>query len=186
MLEKSDQRIMSGTVGSEGKIEARIRPYSGNNNQERLDQKGVSRVYLCKEVLTALKLDPGQVCYLSKIDEIGSPIQKREAIIWPTHEKNLSKRVVQVSKTFQEACGFKLGDNVLIEPAGTIHESENVVLKDVTTLISEDTPELEEHDKSHWEWYIRENLVSRLVKIMDHSYIHNTSCKRSKLYLDTE
>ncbi|KHJ30463.1 putative aaa family atpase [Erysiphe necator] len=176
---------MSGTVGSEGKIEARIRPYSGNNNQERLDQKGVSRVYLCKEVLTALKLDPGQVCYLSKIDEIGSPIQKREAIIWPTHEKNLSKRVVQVSKTFQEACGFKLGDNVLIEPAGTIHESENVVLKDVTTLISEDTPELEEHDKSHWEWYIRENL-GRAEVIFPGMTFRNISLRGPKRTLTIE
>ncbi|RKF55631.1 ATPase family gene 2 protein [Erysiphe neolycopersici] len=174
---------MSGTINSAGKIEVKIRPFSGINNQERPDQKGVSRVYLCKEALTELKLDPGQVCYLSKLDEPGH--QKREAIVWLTFEKNLSKKVIQVSKTFQEACGLKLGDDIVVQAAGTLRESEIIKLKDVTTLCNNDTPELGKEDKSHWEWYIRENL-GRAEVIFPGMTFKNVSLRGPKRTLTVE
>lgn len=37
-------------------LEVKIRPYSGQN-QERPDQKGISRVHLCKEALLDLSMD---------------------------------------------------------------------------------------------------------------------------------
>ncbi|POS87107.1 AAA family ATPase-like protein [Erysiphe pulchra] len=174
---------MTNTINTESKIEVKIRPFSGAHNQERPDQKGVSRVYLCKEALTELKLDPGQVCYLSKLDETEK--RKREAIVWLTFEKNLSKKVIQISKTFQEACGFKLGDDLVVRAAGTLRESEILILKDVTVLCDNETPELEQQDKSHWEWYIRENL-GRAEVIFPGMTFKNVSLRGPKRTLTVE
>jgi len=82
---------------------------------------------------------------------------KKEAIVWLTAEKSLSKKVVQVSKTFQEACGFKLGDDLCISAAGQLSTVETVVLRDITAN-EEGTPELGEADRPHWEWFLRESL----------------------------
>lgn len=62
-----------------------------------------------------------------------------------------------MSKTFQEACGFKLGDDLCISEAGQLSVVENVVLRDVTAN-EEGTPELGEADRPHWEWFLRECL----------------------------
>jgi AAA family ATPase len=65
--------------------------------------------------------------------------------------------VVQMSKTFQEVCGFKLADDLVIGAAGNVNIAESIILRDVTEG-SEPVPELEKEDKPHWEWYLRENL----------------------------
>ena len=146
---------MSNTQDTQKTLEVKIRPYSNQNNQERPDQKGVSRVHMCKEALMDLGLQSGQACYLWKKDE-GSDTRK-EAVAWLTAEKNLSKKVVQVSKTFQEVCGFKLADDLVIGAAGDINIAESIVLRDVSEG-SEPVQELGSEDKPHWEWYLRENL----------------------------
>jgi len=147
---------MSNIQDTQKTLEVKIRPYSSQNNQERPDQKGVSRVHICREALLDLKLESGQPCYLWKIGE--NEDEKREAIAWLTAEKSLSKKVVQISKTFQEACGFKLGDDLNIKAAGTLSIAKSIVLKDVTAQDIEAAPELEEEDRPHWEWYLRESL----------------------------
>lgn len=147
---------MSNTQDTQKTLEVKIRPYSSQNNQERPDQKGVSRVHICREALLDLKLESGQPCYLWKIGE--SEDGRREAIAWLTAEKSLSKKVVQISKTFQEACGFKLGDDLNIKAAGTLSIAESIVLKDVTAQDADAAPELGEEDRPHWEWYLRESL----------------------------
>ncbi|RKF81131.1 ATPase family gene 2 protein [Golovinomyces cichoracearum] len=144
-------------------LEVKIRPISSQNNHERPDQKGISRVHLCKDALVELNISPGQVCYLRKLENDEEKKcdhqKKREAIAWLTTEKSLSKKVIQISKTFQEACDFKLGDYLTLEAAGTLCIADVIVLKDLTIDNSTDNiPMLEEADKSHWEWYIRELL----------------------------
>jgi AAA family ATPase len=137
-------------------LEVKIRPYSSQNSQERPDQKGASRVHLCREALLDLKLESGQVCYITKLNE--SESKRREAIAWLTAEKSLSKKVVQMSKSFQEACGFKLGDDVKISAGGVMDVAASVVLRDITAQDLDTIPELGAQDKPHWEWFLRESL----------------------------
>ncbi|KAH8802819.1 putative ATPase family gene 2 protein [Xylogone sp. PMI_703] len=137
-------------------LEVKIRPYASQNNQDRPDQKGVARVHMCRDILLDLRLDPGQPCYLWKTDQ--DPSKRREAIAWLTSEKALSKKVIQISKSFQEACGFKLGDDLYISSAGSIKPAENVVLRDISIQEPEKLPELAAQDRVHWEWYLREAL----------------------------
>jgi AAA family ATPase len=148
-------KAMSNIQDTQKTLEVKIRPYS-NQNQERPDQKGVSRVHLCKEALLDLRLESGQPCYLWK--SVESSDQRREAIAWLTTEKSLSKKVVQMSKTFQEAYGFKLGDDLNISAAGTLGIAEVIEMRDVTTLELDSAPELGDEERPHWEWYLRESL----------------------------
>jgi AAA family ATPase len=147
---------MSNIRDTQKALEVKIRPYSNQNNQERPDQKGASRVHLCREALLDLKLESGQSCYIWKANEPES--DKREAIVWLTAEKSLSKKVVQMSKSFQEACGFKLGDDVKISAGGAMHVASSIVLRDITAQELDTTPELGDQDRPHWEWFLRESL----------------------------
>jgi AAA family ATPase len=137
-------------------LEVKIRPYSNQSIQERPDQKGAPRVHLCREALLDLKLESGQICYISKVNEPES--ERREAVAWLTAEKSLSKKVVQMSKSFQEACGFKLGDDVKISTGGALEVATSVILRDVTAQDLDTVPELGNQDKPHWEWFLRESL----------------------------
>ncbi len=144
---------MSDSLETRKTLEVKIRPFNHPNNQERPDQKGASRVHLCSETLRELRLEAGQLCYLWKVGD--TPEQRREAIVWPALEKNLNKKVVQVSKTFQEATGFKLADDLEICAAENknIPVAETIVLRDVTA-----ETELTEEDKPYWEWFLKESL----------------------------
>ena len=153
--------IMSNTQDIQKTLEVKIRPYSSPNNQERPDQKGVSRVHMCKEALMDLGLHSGQACYLWKKDE--SLDTRKEAVAWLTAEKNLSKKVVQISKTFQEVCGYKLADDLVIGPAGSVNIADSIILRDVTEGL-EPVTELGSDDKPHWEWYLRENLGGSIFR----------------------
>jgi AAA family ATPase len=155
-------------------LEVKIRPYSSQNNQERPDQKGASRVYLCREALLDLKLEPGQVCYILKVTD--SEKVRREAIAWLTAEKSLSKKVIQMSKSFQEASGFKLGDDVKISAAGAVPVATSIVLRDITAQELEATPELGGQDKPHWEWFLRESLCR---------YLFSSACQFSTKWTNT-
>lgn len=151
-------------------LEVKIRPYANQNNQERPDQKGVSRVHLCRDALLDLKLDSGKPCYLWKTTETED--QRREAIAWLTTEKSLSRKVIQISKTFQEHCGFKLGDDLIIKATGApyITPAESIVLRDISTNGVDFIPELSEEDRRHWEWYLRETLCRSGVHFVLLSY----------------
>lgn len=137
-------------------LEVKIRPYSNPNSQERPDQKGASRVHLCREALLDLKLDSGQLCFITKANE--SESERRVAVAWLTAEKSLSKKVVQMSKSFQEACGLKLGDDVKISAGGAMEVTTSIVLRDITAQELDTAPELGPQDKPHWEWFLRESL----------------------------
>ncbi|RDW77025.1 AAA family ATPase-like protein [Coleophoma cylindrospora] len=144
---------MSSLITSEKTLEVKIRPFS-SGVQERADQKGVARVNLCKESLLDLRLESGQPCFLWK--EGG---QKREAIAWLTAEKSLSKKVIQVAKTFQEVCGFKLGDDVFISAAGSLASAENITLRDMSATEVDGVSDLSPEERPHWEWFLEESLA---------------------------
>jgi AAA family ATPase len=134
-------------------LEVKIRPWQ--NLKERPDQKGVARVHLSSHALQDLGLKPEQTCYLWKAGE--APETRRQAIVWYTHENSMRKNVAQISKTFQDACDFKLGDDLKISAAGNLAVAESVVLKDLAAL-KEDDQELPELDRPFWESHIAESL----------------------------
>ena len=144
-------------------LEVKIRPYP-NQSQERPDQDGASRVFLSMNALLDLGLASGQTCYIWKIGEgvaeNGKQTEKREAIAWLSTEKNLSKKVAQVSKVFQEACGLKLGDELGISSAGGVVPKVvvSVGFRDVTAEAGDGIEELDEEDKVHWEWHLSKHL----------------------------
>ena len=70
----------------------------------------------------------------------------------------MSKKVVQISKTFQEACGFKLGDDIFISAGGNLNVAESVLLRDITAKEVDTCPELSSRDRPYWEWGLEENL----------------------------
>ncbi|KAE8442096.1 hypothetical protein EG329_003854 [Mollisiaceae sp. DMI_Dod_QoI] len=150
---------MSNIQDTQKTLEVKIRPYSNQNYQERPDQKGVSRVHLSRDALLDLKLDSGKPCYLWKTSETED--QRREAVAWLTTEKSLSKKVIQMSKTFQELCGFKLGDDLIIRGTGYSYVTplESIILRDVTTREVDTISELRDEERSHWEWFLRESLA---------------------------
>ena len=118
------------------------------------DQNGVSRVYLASTALSELNLKPGMLCHIWKKDDL----EKKEAIAWLTTEKSTNKKVIHMSKTFQDVCDFKLADDLLISGAGTLGIAESIFFRDITSQESVEVAEIEGEDRSHWEWFLRENL----------------------------
>ncbi|TAQ87135.1 hypothetical protein B7494_g4521 [Chlorociboria aeruginascens] len=135
-------------------LEVKVRPYQVNS--ERPDQKGASRVYMCRDSLLDLRLESGQPCYLWKLDQDVS--QRREALAWLTPEKSMSRKVVQISRVLQEACDMKLGDDLYVGAAGNLAAAESIILRDITTQESDAIMDISTEDRPHWEWYLKENL----------------------------
>jgi hypothetical protein len=133
-------------------LEVKVRAVHGT---ERSDQKDLARVFLSRDALLDLGLEPGQPCSLSKIDEKTTEI--RGAVAWLTSQK-LNKNVMQMFKSFQELCGFRLEDRVMITPAGTMDIATKVVLEDKT-----DGFPLSAKDWPHWEWFLEDKLCEYIV-----------------------
>lgn len=108
-------------------LELKVRPYQAQS-QERPDFRNVARVYVCTDVLLDLQVKNGETCYLWKSSE--GEHTRREAVIWLATEK-LSRKVVQVSKAFQEACGFKLSDDVIVARGAKLEVAKEILIKDV-------------------------------------------------------
>lgn len=71
----------------------------------------------------------------------------------------MRKNVVQMSKTFQDACDLKLGDDLKIIASGNLAIAESIVLKDITAQ-EDNNKDLPEVDKPMWESYIADNLCT--------------------------
>jgi AAA family ATPase len=134
-------------------LEVKIRPWQ--NPKERTDQKGVARVHLSSHALQDLGLKPEQTCYLWKAED--GPEKRRQAVVWYSHENSMRKNVAQISKTFQDVCDFKLGDDLKISAAGNLAIAESVVLKDITPP-EENNQAIPELDRPFWESHIAESL----------------------------
>ena len=145
---------MSGTQNAQKALEVKIRTLPG---QERQDQKDVSRVFLSSDAMRDSQIEAGQPCYIWKLDDSGS--QQREALAWPSSQK-LNRNVVQMFKTFQEVCGFKLEDRIAIAPAGELQTASCVIIRDTSSHAG-----LSERDTPHWEWYMEDKLGRRFYVI---------------------
>ncbi|VUC37698.1 unnamed protein product [Clonostachys rosea] len=97
-------------------IDAKVRPLS-NTSLEKASLLGAARIYVSKDSLISLtgNLDNGKLCNVERLDTEES--LKREAALWVLPEKNLSPNVVMMTRAFQDATGFKIGDQVRISLA---------------------------------------------------------------------
>jgi AAA family ATPase len=134
-------------------LEAKVRPWQ--NPKERTDLKGVARVHLSSHALQELGLKPEQACYFWKAGE--APETRRQAIVWYSHENSMRKNVVQMSKTFQDVCDLKLGDDLKIVASGNLGIAESIILRDITAQ-EDNNKELPEVDRPTWESYIADSL----------------------------
>lgn len=120
-------------------LDAKVRPLS-NTSLEKASLLGASRIYVSKDSLISLtgNLENGKHCLVERLDDQQETL-KREASLYILPEKNLSPNVVMMTRAFQEATGFKLGDQVRISLAGVTPEAVDVVMED----LSEGTSDLE-------------------------------------------
>lgn len=128
-------------------VEVKIRTLP---NAERSDRKDVSRVFLSMDTILDLRLEAGQPCALWKIDDANAG--KREAIAWPSAQK-INRNVMQMFKSFQDHCGFRLEDRIAVSAAGPLVTVDCIVLRDMS-----ENAALDEKDKQHWEWYLEDKL----------------------------
>ncbi|CAG9936941.1 unnamed protein product [Clonostachys rosea f. rosea IK726] len=97
-------------------IDAKVRPLS-NTSLEKASLLGAARLYVSKDSLISLtgNLDNGKLCIVERL-ETEEPL-RREAALWVLPDKNLSPNVVMMTRAFQDATGFKIGDQVRISLA---------------------------------------------------------------------
>lgn len=153
-------------------IDAKVRPLS-NVSLERASLLGAARIYISKDSLISLTggLDSGRPCVIESLQtddtssnasgaETTSP-KRREASLWALPEKNVSANVVMMTRAFQEATGFKLGDVVRISlaEAAVTPDVEEVVVQDATSEADQqkDTATDSKHSPC-WEFSISVSL----------------------------
>ncbi|RFU72266.1 aaa family atpase [Trichoderma arundinaceum] len=128
-------------------IDAKVRPLA-NVSLERASLLGAARIYVSKDSLISLtgSLDSGRPCIVESLqtdDTSGDgsaagdaeTTKRRGASLWVLPEKNISPNVVMMTRAFQEATGFKLGDIVRITLGETAvtPDAEEVVLQDAAS-----------------------------------------------------
>ncbi|KAM0301862.1 hypothetical protein ACHAPM_005014 [Fusarium culmorum] len=141
-------------------IDVKVRPLA-SASLEKASLHGAARVYVSKETLLSLTgtLEVGKHCILTRLESAATkdsvreddPQQElqREASLWSIKEKNLSPNVAVMTRAFQEAAGFKIGDLIRISLAGTTPNADEIVVQDVTEKTdktSDDFERLEEYE----------------------------------------
>jgi AAA family ATPase len=152
-------------------IDAKVRPLA-NTSLEKASLLGAARLYVSKDSLIALTggLDNGKACFIEKLDgevtEDGSGPLRREASLWVLPEKNLSPNVVMTTRTFQEATGFKIGDQVRLSlaEAGT-PDADEVVVKDMTEATTGKEDEAGMKHPLSWEASVSLSLGTHAMEI---------------------
>ena len=120
-------------------IEAKIRPLS-NPSLEKASLQGAARLYVSKDSLISLtgRLDNDVACF---VERHGESALRREAVLWVLQDKNVSPNVVLMSRAFQDASGFKIGDQVRLLLArgenGKTADAGEVLLSDVSEAAHE-------------------------------------------------
>ncbi|KAM3447350.1 hypothetical protein MY3296_008820 [Beauveria thailandica] len=115
-------------------ITAKVRPLS-HPSLEKKSLLGAARLYVSKDSLIALTNGlESRPCVVERVpldgDESG-PI-RREASICVLPEKNLSPNVVMMTRTFQDATGFRVGDQVRIVLRAATSDVDEVVVRDLS------------------------------------------------------
>ncbi len=118
-------------------IDAKVRPLA-NPSLEKTSLLGAARLYVSKDTLIALTngLESNKPCVVEKLSD-GSggaaadeqPI-RREASLCVLPEKNLSPNVVMMTRAFQDASGFRVGDQVRVSIKEALPDADEVVVKD--------------------------------------------------------
>lgn len=118
-------------------LDAKVRPLSAIS-LEKASLLGAARIYVSKDSLISLTggLDNGNAAFVERLD--GEEPLRREAALWVLPDKNLSPYVVMMTRAFQEATGFKIGDSVRISLAGSTPDAEEIVAVDVAEGEKED------------------------------------------------
>ncbi|KIW20047.1 hypothetical protein PV08_00622 [Exophiala spinifera] len=99
------------------------------------------RVRLTAVSMLSLKLKPGDICELRRIDD-GDTGRKKLAIAWEASGAGMKDTVVQTSKLLQEVYGFKLSDKITIgRSLRPIQDASTVVLQCCDGELSESSAE---------------------------------------------
>ncbi|KAM0432801.1 hypothetical protein ACHAPT_004503 [Fusarium lateritium] len=139
-------------------IDAKVRPLS-NTSLEKSSLVGAARIYVSKDTMLSLtgNLESGKHCIVTRLenpretkDDGPREELQREASLWILPEKNLSPNVVMMTRNFQEATGFMIGDLVRIALAGTTPDAEEIVVQDATKKsekTANDIESMKKHEK---------------------------------------
>ncbi|KAM3506657.1 hypothetical protein MY10362_002246 [Beauveria mimosiformis] len=115
-------------------ITAKVRPLS-HPSLEKKSLLGAARLYVSKDSLIALTNGlESRPCVVERVPLDGDesdPI-RREASICVLPEKNLSPNVVMMTRTFQDATGFRVGDQVRIVLRAATPDVDEVVVRDLS------------------------------------------------------
>lgn len=133
-------------------IDAKVRPLA-NPSLEKTSLLGAARLYVSKDSLIALTngLESNKPCVVEKIldgstpvtaDDVASQPIRREASLCVLPEKNLSPNVVMMTRAFQDATGFRVGDQVRIALAAATPDIDVVVVRDVGDAEADAAPQL--------------------------------------------
>lgn len=128
-------------------IDAKVRPLA-NTSLEKSSLVGAARVYVSKDTMLSLNgnLESGKHCVVTRLENPreaardvndGAALKEelklqREASLWILPEKNLSPNVVMMTRAFQDATGFRIGDLVRVALAGTTPDADEIVVQDAT------------------------------------------------------
>lgn len=114
-------------------IEAKVRPLA-NASLERASLAGAARIYISTQSMLALTngVNHGRLCVVDRLDP--EPALRRHAVLWLLPDnKNLSPNVVMMTRAYQEATGFRIGDQVRITLAeDPLPDAYEVVVAHVT------------------------------------------------------
>ncbi|KAL7788720.1 P-loop containing nucleoside triphosphate hydrolase protein [Trichoderma ceciliae] len=154
-------------------IDAKVRPLA-NVSLERASLLGAARIYISKDSLISLtgSLDSGRPCIVESLQTDDSSgdgsiagdaetSKRRGASLWVLPEKNISPNVVMMTRAFQEATGFKLGDVVRITLGETAvtPDAEEVVVQDTASEADQQKDAaVESRHPPSWEFSISVSL----------------------------
>lgn len=112
-------------------IEAKVRP-AAPTIPEKGSLQDAARIYVSVDAMMALSgsVKHGSRCLIERLSEDEEPIS-REAVLWTPVGKKQNANVVLLTRAFQEAAGFKLGDQVKISLIDAVPDAEEVVVQDV-------------------------------------------------------
>lgn len=107
-------------------------------------QKHAAKVFLNGTLLLENGLQAGQAVF---IESTADPRKRREAIVWPSTDKNLAgnKSVCQLGRALREAATLELGEIIRVSDSGksAVPDAGTVVVRDVTP----DAPAISEAEK---------------------------------------
>lgn len=155
-------------VAKQKEATAKVRPVlKWDSAQEKSSLQGVARIWVNKDTLILLTggVESGKRCWVERTAHAASsapsdgngaeeePVYiKRQALLASSPDKSIGQNVVMMTEAFREACGFKLGDQVVIKA------HEDVTVPPAETIEVEPLEPIEnETEMGSWEgalWFL--------------------------------